>query len=175
MKYFLSLAVVLSLVLGIGTGQARAGLIDLGIGLGFANSADSSGFEGGWDLMGGYEWWEVQDWNIGGQLHLIRGWTDKSKFNDYPVETTMFFKSTALLATARPRHEWLDLLQLKAGLVNADFKTLEMEGSGTGLALGAGIVMGTDTFRFHLLDIEEYWVGGHRFTTFSISIGLLSK
>jgi len=175
MRYLFSFAVILSLVLGVGISQARAGMIDVGIGLGFANSADSSGFEGGWDLIGGYEWREIQDWNVGGQLHLIRGWTDKSKFNDYPSDTTMFFNSTALLVTARPRQEWLDWLQLKAGLVNADFKSLQMEGSGTGVALGAGIVMGADMFRLHLLDIEEYWVGGQQFTTFSISIGLLSK
>ena len=117
--------------------------------------------------------WPKSHWNLGGQLHLIRGWTNKSEFNEYPSDTTMYFESTALLATARPKNEWFDWLQLKAGLVNADFKTLAMEGSGTGLALGAGIVMGGDTFRLRLLDIEEYWVGGHRFMTFSINPGLL--
>src|SRR5512139_1154083 len=137
MKHFLSLALILSLALGPGLSPSWAGSVDVGIGLGFANSTDSTGFEGGWDLMGGYEWRAAQDWNLGGQFHLIRGWTSKSKFNDYPSDTTMYFESTALLATARPKSEWFDWFQLKAGLVNADFKTLAMEGSGTGLALGA--------------------------------------
>ncbi|HEU0283440.1 MAG TPA: hypothetical protein VFQ99_06615, partial [Gallionella sp.] len=116
MKHFLSLALMLCLAFGPGLSPARAGSVDIGIGLGFANSTDSTGFEGGWDLMGGYEWRATQDWNLGGQLHLIRGWTNKSKFNDYPSDTTMYFESTALMATARPRHEWFGWLQLKAGL-----------------------------------------------------------
>jgi hypothetical protein len=173
MKHLFSLALILCLALGPGLSPSWAGSVDVGLGLGFANSNDSAGFEGGWDLMGGYEWRATQDWNLGGQLHLIRGWTDKSMFNEYPSDTIMYFKSAALQATARPKHEWLGWLQFKAGLVNADFKTLEMEGSGTGLAMGAGIVIGGDTLRLHLLDVEQYWVGGHRFTTVTISVGVV--
>ncbi|HEY6094126.1 MAG TPA: hypothetical protein VIU93_04160 [Gallionellaceae bacterium] len=173
MKHLLAVLTVVGLTLAGGINQSWAGSLDFGIGLGFASSADDSGFEGGWDLIGGYEGGATQNWTLGGQLHLIKGWTNKSKFNDYPSDTTMYFDSTALLATARPRHEWLDWLQLKAGLVNADYKTLALEGSGTGLALGVGAVIGGDTFRVHLLDVEQYWVGGHRFTTVTISIGVL--
>lgn len=172
MKFLLMLA-ALCLTFAAGVNPARAASLDVGLGLGFANSNDSNGFEGGWDLMAGYEGGGTQDWYTGGQLHLLKGWTDKSKFNNYPSDTTMYFESAALYATARPRDEWLDWLQLKAGVVSASFKTIAMEGEGAGLAVGAGIVFGGDTFRLHLLDVHEYLVAGHRFTIVSINIAIL--
>ena len=159
--------------LGAGCHQAWAGSFDLGVGLGFADSQSDDGFEGGWDVQAGYEGAMIGDWNIGGMVHLIKGWTDRSKAGLYSGDTSMYFQSTALYATARPEHRWLQWLQLKGGLVDARYKTMATEGSGMGLALGAGIVLGGDDFRLHALDVYRYQIGGRSFNIYSISIAIL--
>lgn len=168
----LAVFVLLSLVLGCACQAAWAGSFDVGVGLGFADSQDSEGFEGGWDLQAGYEGAVSDSWNVGGQVHLINGWTDKSKIDAYS-DTRMYFQSTALYATVRPQHRGFQWLQLKAGVVSADYKTLAMEGNGTGLAVGAGVVLGGEDLRFHVLDVYRYQVGGHSFNVYTFSIAVL--
>jgi hypothetical protein len=97
----------------------------------------------------------------------------------------MAFRSNALYLTARPRHEALRWLQLKAGVVNANYKIAEYDSatgtvvvrsdrSGeTGLALGLGLVFGSDKVRFHLLDYQRYSFGGESFDALSISLMVL--
>lgn len=149
-----------------------AGSFDIGLGLGFADSQDSDGFEGGLDLQAGYERRFSDNWNLGGQIHLIHGLTSKSEIDAYS-DTSMYFQSTALYATARPQNRWLKWLQLKGGIVSADYKSQTVEGSGTGVALGAGVVIGGDKVRFHVLDIYRYQVGGDSFNIYTISIAYL--
>lgn len=180
MKNLIAVFILPSLVLGCGCQQAWAGSFDIGVGLGFADSQDSNGFEGGWDLQAGYERNVSDSWNIGGQVHLINGWTGKSKV-DVLNDTRMYFHSKALYATARPENKWFQWLQLKAGVVSADFKAVKaegnnlviMEGSGTGLAVGAGVVLGGEDLRFHVLDVYRYQVGGHSFNIYTFSIAVL--
>jgi hypothetical protein len=166
------MAMILGLVLGYGCPQASAGSFDVGVGLGFADSNDSDGFGGGWDFQAGYEDRFSSNWNIGGQVHHIQGWTSRDKAASDPAGSSMYFQSTALYATARPQNEWLQWLQLKGGVVHADYQTLTMNNDGLGMALGAGVVLGGENFRFHLLDIEHYRVAGRSFTSYSISVAL---
>lgn len=144
--------------------QACAGRFALGLGLGFAESLETDGFEGGWDLLAGYEPEQAGGWNMGTQLHIIRGWTDSSKAN---YDTNMSFNSTALYVTARPEIGWL---QIKGGLVSADYKSLMLEGRGTGIAVGAGLVLGGEDIRFHLQDLHHFIIDGHRFNIYSVSL-----
>lgn len=172
MRSSVLLLVLLGLILGSASGEACAGSFDIGVGLGFVDSQNDEGFEGGWDLQAGYEGRASDNWNLGGEVHLIHGWTDKSKIDAYS-DTRMYFHSTALYATARPQIPWLQWLQLKGGLVSADYKTLNTEGSGTGMALGAGVVLGGEDLRFHVLDVYRYQVGGHSFNVYTFSIAVL--
>lgn len=173
MKNLVAVALMLGLDLGCGCQQAKAGSFDVGLGLGFANSTDSNGFEGGWDFQAGYEKSASDGWNFGGQLHLIQGWTDQSKVaTSMYDDTSMYFQSMALYATARPENKWLRWLQFKGGVVSADYKTLTMEGSGLGLAVGAGVVIGGESFRLHILDFHHYIVAGHSFDVYSITLAI---
>jgi len=172
MKNQATLIMFLGIVLSCACQQVWAGSFDIGVGLGFADSQDSEGFEGGWDLQAGYEGRTTDNWNIGGQVHLINGWTDKNDIDAYH-DTRMYFHSTALYATARPQSEMFQWLQLKGGVVSADYKSMTLEGSGTGMALGVGVVVGGETLRVHLLDVYRYQVGGHSFNVYTFSIGVL--
>jgi hypothetical protein len=167
MKNLAAPVLMLCLVLGQASQHACAGTFDVGLGLGFADSLDSEGFEGGWDFLAGYEMEKTAGWNIGTQLHFIRGWTDKNKAS---YDTSMSFNSTALYVTARPQNGWL---QFKAGLVSADYTSLQLQGHGTGIAAGAGIVIGEEDLRLHLLDIHRFFIDGHSFNIYSISLTVL--
>lgn len=175
MKNLFAAGAILILTFGCGCQQAWSGSFDIGIGLGFVDSHDSDGFEGGWDFQVGYEKRVSDDWNIGGQVHHINGWTGRSKAMGDSAGSSMYFNSTALYATARPRNEWMEWLQFKGGVVSSDYQTLTMDGRGVGLALGVGVVMGDERFRFHLLDIHHYIVAGRSFTTYSISVALWGR
>jgi hypothetical protein len=164
MKRVAAAVLLLGVLLACASQQAAAGSFDLGVGLGFADSSGNGAFEGGWDLQVGYERKMLDDWNVGAQLHWLKGWTDKSKTM---VDTDMYFQSTALYVIARPDDWWL---QFSGGVVSADYKSQTMAGSGTGLAVGAGIVLGGESLRLHLLDVRRYMIAGQGFNIYSISL-----
>jgi hypothetical protein len=164
MKNLAATILVLSIVLVCGSRQAWAGSFDFGVGLGFADSAESDDFAGGWNVIAGYEQNYADGWNFGAQMHFIKGWTDKGSVEG---DTSMYYRSTALYATARPDNGWL---QFSGGVVAADYKSLTMEDSGAGFAAGAGIVLGNENFRLHLLDIHRYMIEGQGFNIYSLSM-----
>jgi len=167
MKRLFAAALLLGFSLAYISQHARADSFDFGAGFGFADSPSSGAFEGGWDVIAGYEKHAPDGWNIGAQLHYIKGWTDKN--SDF-IDTRMYFQSTALYLTARPENWWL---QLSGGVVSAEYKSLAMAGSGTGLAVGAGVVLGDGNLRLHVLDYHRYMIEGQIFNVYSISIGVL--
>jgi hypothetical protein len=167
MKNLAARVLLLSFVLACASQQAWAGSFNFGLGLGFEDSVESDDFEGGWDVIAGYERGVSDGWNIGAQMHFIKGWTDKGSVDG---DTSMYFRSTALYATARPENWWL---QFSGGVVAADYNSLTMEGSGVGIAAGAGIVLGNENFRFHLLDIHRYMIGGQDFNIYSLTMMVL--
>ena len=149
---------------------AWAGSFDFGFGLGFAESVHTEGSEFGWDFVFGYEFKQTTNWNLGVQLHLLRGWTSRS---DVDSDTDMAFDSTAVTFTARPEKRGLNWIQLKAGAVRASYKTLELDNKGIGLAYGVGAVIGGERVRVHLLDIERYEIEGDSFNIYSINLAIL--
>ncbi len=167
MKRSLMAELMLGFVLACMSQVAVADSFNFGAGFGFAESSASDAFEGGWDVIAGYEKNALDGWNIGGQLHLIRGWTDK---NGEFIDTRMYFQSTALYVTARPENWWL---QFSGGVVSAEYKALAMAGSGTGLAVGAGLVIGGESLRLHVLDYHRYMIEGQIFNVYSISFGVI--
>lgn len=167
MKIMAIAALLMNLALLCDSQQAVADSFDFGAGYGFADSPATGAFEGGWDVIAGYEKHASAGWNIGAQLHYIKGWTDKN--SDF-IDTRMYFQSTALYVTARPENWWL---QFSGGLVSAEYKSLMMTGSGTGFAAGAGVVLGDGNLRLHLLDYHRYMLEGQIFNVYSISIGVL--
>ncbi len=152
------------------------------IGAGFALVSQQHGVEGGWDIQVGYEFKETEPLSIGVQWQWFKGWTSESRVGD---EEGMAFRSNALYLTARPRHESLRWLQFKAGVVNANYKiaaydsnagavVVRSDRSGeTGLALGLGLVFGSDNVRFHLFDYQHYSFAGESFDAFSITLMVL--
>jgi hypothetical protein len=161
-------------------GPALAEGVDVGAGFGLVNH--EHGFEGGWDIQVGYEFKETQRVSLGVQWQWFKGWTSESSLGD---EEGMAFRSNALYLTARPRHEAFRWLQLKAGVVNANYKITEYDiaagtlvvrsdrSGETGLALGLGLVLGSDKVRFHLLDYQRYSFAGDSFDAFGISLMVL--
>ena len=164
---------VLCLVLN-GSAAARAEGLDFGFGLGFVSAADTDGFDGGWDVQVGYEMKQTEHWNFGAQVHVISGWTDKSSVDEDreygDIEsTTMAFDSQAVYLTARPENWWI---QFRAGVVHASYYTVTRDENGIGAAVGAGLVIGSETVRLHLLDYNRYQIGSDAFNVYSISIGI---
>ena len=154
--------------------EARAGGLDLGVGLGFVDAADADGFDGGWDLQAGYEIKKTELWNFGAQVHVISGWTTRSDVNEDKEygetdSTAMAFDSQAVYLTARPENWWV---QFRAGLVHASYYTVEQDEDGFGVAAGVGLVIGSDKIRLHLLDFDRYQIGSDGFNIYSISIGI---
>jgi hypothetical protein len=162
--------------------QAPALAEGVDIGAGFGLVSHQHGFEGGWDIQVGYEFKETERFSLGVQWQWYKGWTSESRLGD---EEGMAFRSNALYLTARPRHEALRWLQFKAGVVNANYKIAEYDSatgtvvvrsdrSGeTGLALGLGLVFGSDKVKLHLLDYQRYSFAGETFDAFSISLMVL--
>lgn len=167
MKRLLAAEFLMGFALACFSQLAGAGSFNFGAGLGFAESSSSGSLEGGWDVIAGYEKNAADGWSIGGQLHYIKGWTDK---NSEFIDTRMYFQSTALYVTARPENWWV---QFSGGVVSAEYKALTIAGSGTGLAVGAGLVLGSESLRLHLLDYHRYLIGGQHFDVYSISFGVL--
>lgn len=154
--------------------EVRAQGLDFGFGLGFVDSADADGFDGGWDVQVGYEMKQTEHWNFGAQVHVINSWTSKSEVDEdkgyYDSDSSsMAFDSQALYLTARPENWWL---QFRAGLVHASYYTVDQDEDGFGAAVGAGLVIGTETIRLHLLDYNRYQIGSDGFNVYSISIGI---
>lgn len=170
-----------SLISALVQGPALAEGVDIGTGFGLVSH--EHGFEGGWDIQVGYEFKETERFSLGVQWQWYKGWTSESRLGD---EEGMAFRSNALYLTARPRHEALRWLQFKAGVVNANYRIAEYDSatgtvvvrsdrSGeTGLALGLGLVFGSDKVRFHLLDYQRYSFGGDSFDAFGISLLVLA-
>ena len=156
----------LVLLIGCSAAAAAEGSFDLGLGLGFVDSASFEGFDGGWDVQFGYEWKQREKWYVGAQLHVIRGWTSAS---DLTGGTDMSFDSVAANFTLRPKKRSMRWIQLKAGLVHADYETIAINESGLGFAGGFGFVLGSESkVRIHLLDYSRYVVGGDSFNVYSI-------
>ena len=158
----------------VGASAAWAEGLDFGFGLGFVSAADTDGFDGGWDVQVGYERKQTEHWNFGAQVHVISGWTDKSSVDEDreygDIEsTTMAFDSQALYVTARPENWWI---QLRAGVVHASYYTVNQDEDGFGVAAGAGLVIGSEAVRLHLLDYNRYQIGSDAFNVYSISIGI---
>jgi hypothetical protein len=161
-------------------GPALAEGVDIGAGFGMVSH--EHGFEGGWDFQVGYEFKETERFSLGAQWQWFKGWTSESSLGD--VEG-MAFRSNALYLTARPRHEAFRWLQLKAGVVNANYKIAEYDSAAgtvvvrsdrsgeTGLALGLGLVFGSDKVKLHLLDYQRYSFAGESFDAFGISLMVL--
>lgn len=147
-----------------------AGSFDFGFGLGLADSVQTGGLDLGWDFIFGYEFKQTTNWNLGVQLHLLRGWTSKS---DVDSDTDMAFDSTDVTFTARPAQRGLDWIQLKVGTAQANYKTQELDNKGIGLAYGVGVVIGGERVRLHLLDIERYEIEGDSFNIYSINVAIL--
>lgn len=169
-----------SLCYALVQGPALAEGVDIGAGFGLVSQ--QHGFEGGWDIQAGYEFKETERFSLGAQWQWYKGWTSESRLGE--VEG-MAFSSNALYLTARPRHEALRWLQFKAGVVNANYKIAEYDSAAgkvvvrsdrsgeTGLALGLGLVIGSDKVRFHLLDYQRYSFAGESFNAFGISLVVL--
>jgi hypothetical protein len=168
--------VCLALLFVIGSPVAQGaakGSFDVGLGLGFVDSADFEGFDGGLDLQFGYEWNERQKWYVGAQLHVIRGFTSSS---DVIADTDMSFDSVAATFTFRPKKPAARWIQLKAGIVHADYQTAVINSSGFGFAAGVGVVLGSESkVRFHLLDYSRYEIGSHGFNVYSLGIALMAN
>jgi hypothetical protein len=164
--------VQLSLLSLIGTypNPTWAGSFDLGFGIGLADSVQTEGLDLGWDFIFGYEFKQTTNWNLGVQLHLLRGLTSKSDVNS---DTDMAFDSTAVTFTARPDKRGLNWIQLKVGTAQANYKTQELDNKGIGLAYGVGAVIGEEKVRVHLLDIERYEIEGDSFNIYSINVAIL--
>jgi len=157
--------------------QRGAVSFNFGLGLAFADLwPDNSTI--GWDVLAGFEKTAPNGWDFGAQVHVLNG----SLF-DTSLHTM------ALFATVRPGNEWLRWLQFKAGVVDADYSDTSSvqqppyyyyvnqttTWSGTGEAVGVGIVVGEGSLRWHLLDIERYSVAGHSFNVYSISIAIIGN
>ena len=173
-------AFVVSICHALVQGPAAAEGVDVAAGLGVVSHQQS--FEGGWDIQVGYEFKETQRFSIGAQWQWYKGWTSESSLGK---TEGMAFRSNALYLTARPKHEALQWLQLKAGVVNANYKIAEYDSASgrvvvradrsgeTGPAFGASLVFGSDKVRFHLLDYQRYSFSGESFDSFGISLMLL--
>jgi len=176
-------AIAASLCYALVQGPVLAEGVDIGAGFGLVSQ--QHGLEGGWDIQVGYEFKETERFSLGVQWQWFKGWTSENRLGDHD-QGGMAFSSNALYLTARPRHEALRWLQLKAGLVNANYKIAEYDSAAgtvvvrsdrsgeTGLALGLGLVFGSDKVRLHLLDYQRYSFAGESFDAFGISLVLLA-
>lgn len=173
-------AMAASLCLAVAPVPALAEGVDIGAGFGVVSQ--EHGFEGGWDVQVGYEFKETERFSVGAQLQWYKGWTSENRLGD---EEGMAFRANALYLTVRPRHQALQWLQLKAGVVNANYKIAEYDSAAggvvvrsdrsgdVGFAFGFGLVFGSDKFRFHLLDYQRYSFAGESFDSFGISLVVL--
>lgn len=166
----------LALFLVLGTfGEAGAEVFDIGVGIGLVGTRSPERYDGFWDLQLGYEMTVTDEWNLGAQLHLIKGWTSKSDVDEEKAygdeeSTFMAFDSQALYLTLRPEDWWL---QFKAGPVHASYHTVNKDESSVGAGVGIGLVVPSDLVQVHMLDYHRYRVGGESFNVYSISVLIL--
>ncbi len=154
---------------------ARAEGFDVGAGLAFINPGASDGSDRGFDIALGYELPEVNKLNFGVQLHLIHGLTSRSdveqeRAQSFSDSTVMAFDSQAVYLTVRPKDWWV---QFNAGLVHANYHTVEEDVNSNGVAVGIGVMVGSGDFRVHMLDVRKYQIGGDNFYVYSFSIFLV--
>ncbi len=155
--------------------NAGAEGFDVGAGLAFVNPGAPDGSDRGFDIALGYELPEVKELNFGAQLHLIHGLTSRSDVEQERAQnlsdsTVMAFDSQALYLTLRPEDWWV---QFNAGLTHANYHTVEQDASGTGVAFGIGIMVGSGDFRLHMLDVHRDRIDGKNFYIYSFSIFLV--
>ncbi|MCJ7766343.1 MAG: hypothetical protein MUP09_10440 [Thiovulaceae bacterium] len=148
---------------------------DVGAGFALVNPGASEGSDRGLDIALGYELPEMNKWNFGAQLHLIHGLTSRSDVEEerahgFSDSSIMSFDSQALYLTVRPEDWWV---QFNAGIVHADYHTVEQDVSSTGAAVGIGIMVGSGDFRLHMFDVHRYQIGGESFYIYSFSIFLV--
>lgn len=144
-----------------------AGPVDFGAALEFVKASTFDGVDGGVGVQAGYEFAHTRHWNYGAQLAYFDGWTGRG---DIQYENDLAFRSLAAYLTARPAH-WP--LSLRAGVVNADYKSLVRDRRTTGWAIGLSLSVGDEDWRIHLLDYEHYQFGADRFNAVGLSVGLL--
>jgi hypothetical protein len=169
-RMFLYLPLIL--MLGATPVDAADGAFDLGIGFGGVGQVGSDALEIGWDLQFGYEWIAARSWHIGSQLHLFLGGTSE---NEIDTDTDLAFDSVAINATFRPALPALSWIQLKAGVVYADYRTILKNQSGVGYGAGLGVILYPNSLiRLRLLDYARYEIEGEDFNVISISFSLFS-
>ncbi|MEJ2141048.1 MAG: hypothetical protein P8Y24_01615, partial [Gammaproteobacteria bacterium] len=132
-------------------------------------------FDGGFGLQVGYEFKEQGNWQYGVLFEGLSLWNDEE---DLYNAGEMVYDSRSLFATARPTN-WPVIF--KAGIVDAEYKVLLQndtqnfrEVNDTGYAVGIGLVMGNETFRVNLLDIQHIKVGGETFTSYGITLAIFA-
>jgi len=164
-----SVMLVLLVASCLTTPLVQAGQYDLGLGLSFVDSSikNSDGLELGLDFQIGYEFTEVEDWNLGGQLEIMRGWSNKNEVLD---ETDLAFSANGIYFTARPKN-WF--VTFRTGIVQADYTTWTRSNSGTGFAYGLGIVIGSGDLRLHVFDYQHIKIGNDDFDMYTISVAVL--
>ena len=156
--------------------EARAEGFDIGVGFMYVDSPSQEDVSDlGWDVQIGYEMAEVEKWNFGAQLHLLKGWTSKGDVNEdkeLGIEDSamMAYDSQALYLTARPKDWWL---QFKLGVVHADYYTVHKDESNVGMAFGVGLVVPSEMIQVHMLDFHHYQVSGESFNVYTISMLVL--
>ncbi|WP_345978101.1 hypothetical protein [Sulfurimonas sp. HSL3-7] len=148
---------------------------DAGLGFALVNPGASEGSDKGFDIQLGYELPEINSWYFGTQLHAINGLTSKSDVDDERANgsegnSILAFDSQALYLTARPENWWV---QFNAGMVHANYYTLDKDASNIGTAVGIGVMVGSEDFRLHMFDFHWYQFGGDSFFVYSFSIFLV--
>jgi hypothetical protein len=124
----------------------------------------------------GYEFQEWKNWQFGALFEYLDGWNDQENLN---ITGDMMYDSKSLYATARPNN-WP--IMFKVGIVDADYKVLQQtvpqdirEVSDTGYGYGVSLVLGSETFRFEILDVKRIKIGSDTFTTYGITVGILTN
>lgn len=155
-----------------------AGTINIGLGVGFADGANFSGFEVGGDYQVGYEFDrsgragedfnETKNWHYGAQLQILDGSAEPSDI--MPGDLLMAFDALALYATARPP-DWP--LLLKAGVVHANYTTGVKTVSATGIVFGFGLDLKFGDIRLNAINYRRYYIGPDVINVFSLSIFIL--
>lgn len=149
--------------------NASAGTINIGVGLGFSDGDNFSGFDAGQIYQIGYEFDKGEDWYLGDQLQFLNGWNDRAEVLLDVTGTQMAFDAQALYATARP-NKWP--LLFKVGVVNANYVTSVKSVSATGFAIGIGLDIEFGTFRLNLLDYSRYYIRSDVVNVYTLSLVL---
>lgn len=140
---------------------------DYGIGLDFISEKTGEGFDLGWALHLGREFYQSPNWYLGGQAHAFIT-SDEPLYDEYDMN----FDAFSLFVTARPKAA--PVIQFKAGLSRASYDTLASHDSDIGYSYGIGLVTDTQLFgRYHWLDYEVQEINGKKFYSWSVSIVII--